>query len=162
VSAPAPPGRLLVAGDTHGNLGHCRYLTETAGRHGIDTVVQRYGERRNDEGFVVVRDALRYAPRGRRWTWHDTRFIALGGAHITAVPGETPWTAYARQPRGRYGSLGRRGGCAAPKADRRTERPVVDAGLFQLHEPAASHERRQSADKGARAARSRPQIQRPE
>lgn len=35
----------------------------------------------NDEGFIIVRDNLYYAPRGHRWTWGGVRFLALGGAY---------------------------------------------------------------------------------
>lgn len=44
-------------------------------------LLEKYGERRDDEGFLIARDNLRYAPRGHRWTWSGTRFIALGGAY---------------------------------------------------------------------------------
>jgi len=44
-------------------------------------LLEKYGERRDGEGFLIVRDNLRYAPRGHRWTWSGTRFITLGGAY---------------------------------------------------------------------------------
>jgi len=44
-------------------------------------VLEKYGDNRDDEGFLVCRKHVRYAPRGHRWTWADTRFIALGGAY---------------------------------------------------------------------------------
>lgn len=44
-------------------------------------VLEKYGDNRDDEGFLICRDNLRYAPRGHRWTWAGTRFIALGGAY---------------------------------------------------------------------------------
>lgn len=42
-----------------------------------------YGERRDEEGFLVCRKFLRYAPRGHRWTWEGTTFAAFGGARST-------------------------------------------------------------------------------
>lgn len=42
-------------------------------------VLDTYTER-DDDGLVVVRDHIRYAPRGHRWTWGTTRILALGGA----------------------------------------------------------------------------------
>jgi Calcineurin-like phosphoesterase. len=43
-------------------------------------LLEKYTER-DPEGFLVVRPHVRYAPRGHRWTWEGTRFIALGGAY---------------------------------------------------------------------------------
>ncbi|MGC0415074.1 metallophosphoesterase family protein [Embleya sp. AB8] len=39
-----------------------------------------YGDNRDDQGFVIVRPRVRYAPRGHRWTWHGTNLLAFGGA----------------------------------------------------------------------------------
>lgn len=36
---------------------------------------------RTPEGFWKVAENIFYAPRGLRWTWDDTTFLALGGAH---------------------------------------------------------------------------------
>lgn len=33
------------------------------------------------EGFVNLRPRVKLALRGHRWTWNDTRFLALGGAY---------------------------------------------------------------------------------
>jgi Icc-related predicted phosphoesterase len=38
---------------------------------------------RDDEGFVIVRPHVRYAPRGHRWTWSGVRFLSFGGAYST-------------------------------------------------------------------------------
>lgn len=119
--------RLLLAGDTHGDLAHVLYLMATAtmtsstaifilgdfgywehqpsgvdfldalsryarslrltvyfldGNHDkTSLLMEDYGDERDDEGFVIVRDNVLYAPRGHRWTWHGTTFIALGGAY---------------------------------------------------------------------------------
>lgn len=43
-------------------------------------LLDRYTER-DDEGFIIVREHIRYAPRGHRWTWGQTRFAAFGGAY---------------------------------------------------------------------------------
>lgn len=42
-----------------------------------------YDDQRDDEGFLVCRKHLRYAPRGHRWTWDGTTFAAFGGARST-------------------------------------------------------------------------------
>lgn len=42
-----------------------------------------YDDHPDDEGFLVCRSHLRYAPRGHRWTWEDTAFAAFGGARST-------------------------------------------------------------------------------
>ncbi|MGW5227221.1 metallophosphoesterase family protein [Nocardia niigatensis] len=42
-----------------------------------------YDEHPDDEGFLVCRKHLRYAPRGHRWTWEGTGFAAFGGARST-------------------------------------------------------------------------------
>ncbi|MVU79323.1 hypothetical protein GPX89_19015 [Nocardia sp. ET3-3] len=42
-----------------------------------------YDDHRDDEGFLVCRTHLRYAPRGHRWTWDETSFAAFGGARST-------------------------------------------------------------------------------
>ncbi|WP_067569255.1 metallophosphoesterase family protein [Nocardia acidivorans] len=46
-------------------------------------LVEKYGERRDEEGFLVCRKYLRYAPRGHRWEWEGTTFAAFGGARST-------------------------------------------------------------------------------
>lgn len=43
-------------------------------------LLEKYTER-DSEGFIIVREHVKYAPRGHRWTWDGTRFIALGGAY---------------------------------------------------------------------------------
>lgn len=35
----------------------------------------------DDDGFHVLTDRLRFAPRGHRWTWSGVEFLAIGGAH---------------------------------------------------------------------------------
>ncbi len=44
-------------------------------------VLSLYGDRPDDEGFLVCRPRLRYAPRGHRWSWGGVRFMAFGGAY---------------------------------------------------------------------------------
>lgn len=43
-------------------------------------LLEKYTER-DKERFIVVRERVKYAPRGHRWTWDGMRFIALGGAY---------------------------------------------------------------------------------
>lgn len=45
-----------------------------------------HGDDRDDEGFVRCRENVLYAPRGHRWTWAGTRFLALGGANSVDKP----------------------------------------------------------------------------
>lgn len=47
----------------------------------VSQTLELYGDRRDAEGFVIVRDNVRYVPDGHRWTWAGARFIALGGAY---------------------------------------------------------------------------------
>lgn len=47
----------------------------------------------DDEGFVVISEHVRYAPRGHRWTWGGVRFIALGGAYSV----DKPWRVRAER-----------------------------------------------------------------
>lgn len=44
-------------------------------------LLSKYSGNADDEGFLRVREHVRYAPRGHRWTWAGTRFISLGGAY---------------------------------------------------------------------------------
>lgn len=44
-------------------------------------VLQKYGNDPDDEGFLKVRNWIRYSPRGHRWTWDEVSFISLGGAY---------------------------------------------------------------------------------
>ncbi|MRH90315.1 hypothetical protein GFY24_23225 [Nocardia sp. SYP-A9097] len=46
-------------------------------------LVEKYGDQRDEEGFLVCRKFVRYAPRGHRWTWEGTTFAAFGGARST-------------------------------------------------------------------------------
>lgn len=56
-------------------------------------VLSMYGDQPDDEGFLVCRERIRYAPRGHRWTWGGVRFIALGGAHSV----DKPWRVQAER-----------------------------------------------------------------
>ncbi|MEC3913659.1 metallophosphoesterase family protein [Nocardia sp. CDC160] len=42
-----------------------------------------YDDHPDDEGFLICRTHLRYAPRGHRWNWEGTSFAAFGGAAST-------------------------------------------------------------------------------
>ncbi len=66
-------------------------------------VLEKYSNTEDEEGFLICRPRLRYAPRGHRWTWNGKRFIALGGAYsvdkderlgvekIAGLPPGTQW-----------------------------------------------------------------------
>ncbi|OPC83473.1 hypothetical protein B4N89_23295 [Embleya scabrispora] len=43
-------------------------------------LMESYGDHRDEQGFVIVRPRVRYAPRGHRWSWRGTNFLAFGGA----------------------------------------------------------------------------------
>lgn len=43
-------------------------------------IVERYGEQRDEQGFLTVRGHIRYAPRGHTWEWDGVSFLAFGGA----------------------------------------------------------------------------------
>lgn len=66
-----------------------------------------YDEQRDDEGFLICRKHLRYAPRGHRWTWEGTTFAAFGGARSTDKGRRLVWEARKAaqlDKRRRYGS----------------------------------------------------------
>jgi len=44
-------------------------------------LMQKYGDDPDDEGFLKVRNWIRYSPRGHRWIWDEVTFISLGGAY---------------------------------------------------------------------------------
>lgn len=44
-------------------------------------VMAKYGDTRDDDGFVIVRSHIRYIPQGHIWTWAGLRFRAFGGAY---------------------------------------------------------------------------------
>lgn len=51
------------------------------GNHDNVGLLRRTYTARDEEGFVEVREGLRYAPRGLRWTWAGVSFLAFGGAY---------------------------------------------------------------------------------
>jgi predicted phosphodiesterase len=118
--------RILLAGDTHGDISHGQYLIRTAlakecdlvfvlgdfgywehqkagvrfldalneyaasldidvyfldGNHDKTSLLLEKYDLRDNQGFIVVRPNVLYAPRGHRWTWDGVRFISLGGAY---------------------------------------------------------------------------------
>ncbi len=44
---------------------------------------EMYDGKPDDEGFLMCRKHVRYAPRGHRWSWDGTTFAAFGGARST-------------------------------------------------------------------------------
>lgn len=50
------------------------------GNHDKTSLVESMYPEKDAEGFLKVRDAVRYAPRGHRWTWNGRNFMAVGGA----------------------------------------------------------------------------------
>lgn len=49
-------------------------------------VLQKYSDSLDGEGFLLCRDRVRYAPRGHRWTWGESRCMAFGGAYSVNKP----------------------------------------------------------------------------
>lgn len=43
-------------------------------------LLEKYDER-DDDGFIRVRDYVKYSPRGHRWTWDGLAFASFGGAY---------------------------------------------------------------------------------
>lgn len=120
-------GKVLMAGDIHGNTEHALALLQVAarqdcarmfvlgdfgawehtvggkqyfdvvdraarklrvqvyfldGNHDKSSLVREmYGGKTDDDGFLVCRKNIRYAPRGHRWVWDGTSFVAFGGAY---------------------------------------------------------------------------------
>lgn len=53
-----------------------------AGNHDNEKLtVQLHAANLDADGFVILRDHVKFALRGHRWTWEGTRFLALGGAY---------------------------------------------------------------------------------
>jgi hypothetical protein len=44
-------------------------------------VMAKYGDQRDEDGFVIVRSHIRYIPQGHIWTWAGLRMRAFGGAY---------------------------------------------------------------------------------
>jgi hypothetical protein len=52
------------------------------GNHDKSSLIHElYDGAADDDGFLVCRSNIRYAPRGHRWVWEGTRFAAFGGAY---------------------------------------------------------------------------------
>lgn len=51
------------------------------GNHDNTALTLKLHPDRDDEGFHVVTDHVRYIPRGHYWTWSGVRFAAFGGAY---------------------------------------------------------------------------------
>lgn len=67
-----------------------------------------YDEHLDDEGFLMCRKNIRYAPRGHRWSWDGTSFVAFGGAYSVdkgwRLQAEAAHAAKVDVRRARYGS----------------------------------------------------------
>ncbi len=66
----------LTLGWVDGNHDRHDALRELVAEHGIAP--------------IPLRPNIFYLPRGYRWTWNGTRFLALGGAHSVDRPWRTP------------------------------------------------------------------------
>lgn len=51
------------------------------GNHEDHWALRELLNKKDIEGFYIVSDHIRYAPRGHRWNWFGVRFLALGGAY---------------------------------------------------------------------------------
>jgi len=57
----------------------------------LSLLLDKYQDCVDEEGFLKVRERIRYAPRGHRWTWAGVRFIALGGAYSVDKAQRLAW-----------------------------------------------------------------------
>lgn len=51
------------------------------GNHDNTALTLELHPERDEDGFHIVTDHVRYIPRGHRWTWNGVRFAAFGGAY---------------------------------------------------------------------------------
>jgi calcineurin-like phosphoesterase family protein len=51
------------------------------GNHDKTSLLLKKYNMHDNDGFIMVRPNIRYAPRGHRWTWDKVRFAAFGGAY---------------------------------------------------------------------------------
>lgn len=56
------------------------------GNHDKTSLLLNKYQEQDSQGFTKIRSFVYYAPRGHRWTWGNTRFIALGGAYSVDKP----------------------------------------------------------------------------
>jgi predicted phosphodiesterase len=65
------------------------------GNHDDSAQISAFEQHRDDDGFVTLRQGLRWIPRGHRWSWEGVRFGAVGGAfsidHRRRIPGISWW-----------------------------------------------------------------------
>jgi len=74
-------GRKFVADvERHATKRGIQILWLDGNHDNISLTLELHPER-DDEGFHVVTDHVRYVPRGHRWTWDGVRFAAFGGAY---------------------------------------------------------------------------------
>lgn len=63
-------------------------------------ILDKYSDSPDEEGFLRVREHVRYAPRGHRWVWGGSSFIALGGAYSVDKAHRLRWEKALRAPAG--------------------------------------------------------------
>lgn len=51
------------------------------GNHDKTSLLLQKYQAQDHEGFILVRDWVRYSPRGHWWTWEGVAFASLGGAY---------------------------------------------------------------------------------
>lgn len=71
------------------------------GNHDNTRLTLKLHPDRDDEGFHIVTDHVRYIPRGHRWTWNGVRFAAFGGAYSV----DKEWRIEREQKRSKPGTL---------------------------------------------------------
>lgn len=49
-------------------------------------VLEMYADKPDDEGFLLCRDRVRYAPRGHRFRWGESDCLTFGGAYSVDKP----------------------------------------------------------------------------
>ncbi len=76
-----PPGVAFLDGVERHASEHGITVYFLDGNHDKTSLLLSTYADRDDEGFLLVRPHVRYAPRGHRWQWGVLTFIALGGAY---------------------------------------------------------------------------------
>jgi hypothetical protein len=64
------------------------------GNHENHTLLRAIPWEMDDEGFWIIRENIKYSPRGHDWTWGETHFLTLGGAYSIDKNKRRPGTSW--------------------------------------------------------------------
>lgn len=56
-------------------------------------LLEKYGDKRTEDGFIEIRPGVFYIPQGHVWEWEETRFRAFGGAYSIDKEWRLEWEA---------------------------------------------------------------------